>query len=128
MVCALPSRVLPRRAAVMASNVIDTHSLEGFLNEVGEVAIRRDLGTATTFGARLNRIVSHIDRHLGDLSASQKALVDLAQMHIRAMMDCPRRMRLDNTWQDDFVHEAMTAAEALISAAKLSDSDPVSRL
>lgn len=98
---------------------IDVGGLREFLRDVNEVAQKRDLGTATVFGGHLNRIVSQVDRHADELSPRQRALVELAHAHIQTMMNCPRRMRLDNTWQDDFVAEATKAAELLLSAAQL---------
>jgi hypothetical protein len=82
----------------------------------------RDLATATEFGGRLNRIISRIDRHADELTLSQRALLDLAHAHVRSMMNCPRRMRLDDIWPSDFVLEATKAADALISLSRLLES------
>jgi hypothetical protein len=87
--------------------------LNAFENGLDAVTSRRDLMTATDAGARMNRLVSKIDRLEGELSETQQGLLSVAHDHIRAMVDCPRRMRLDNTWQDDFVDEARRAAAAL---------------
>ncbi|GEM_PF-5975777 len=86
-----------------------------FREEVGAVAVKRDLWTATEFGARLNRLMSATDRRKDSLSLTQQGLLELARSHVQAMMNCPRRMRLDDTWQDDFVLEARKAADILIS-------------
>lgn len=91
--------------------------LEAFRSDVKQVAVRRDLSTATQFGARLNNLVSRFDRHASKLPESARPLLELAHAHVRAMMNCPRRMRLDDTWQDDFVVEAIKAANALITLA-----------
>jgi len=96
----------------------DSTDLERFRHDVAEVARRRDLSTATEYGVRLNRLISGFDRRVADLDRRQRALLELAHVHVRAMMNCPRRMRLDNAWPDDFVDEATKTADALISLAR----------
>jgi hypothetical protein len=100
---------------------LDVGAIENFRAEVSAVAIKRDLATATDVGARLNRLISQIDRMADRLTPSQRALLGIAHGHVRAMMNCPRRMRLDNTWQDDFVAEATKAADTLLTLARSMD-------
>lgn len=99
-------------------------SLEQFRKEVQAVAVRRDLATATEYGVALNRLVAPFDRRVADLTAEQRTLLELAHSHLQAMMNCPRRMRLDDTWQDDFVVEAQKAAETLIILAHSLGQEP----
>jgi len=91
-----------------------------FQERVGDVAERRDLWTATERGAELNRIISRLDREADRFSPGQRALLELAHTHVAEMMNCPRRMRLDDTWQDDFVVAARKAAEAVVSLLCMS--------
>jgi hypothetical protein len=111
----------------MATDMLpDVTELEEFRSQVQEVAEKRDLATATEYGARLNRIISRFDRGAGQVPASQQLLLELAHSRVRLMMNCPRRMRLDNTWQDDFVIQAVKAVDALMTLARLIEQQAVS--
>jgi hypothetical protein len=92
---------------------VDLGELERFSQDVVEVAVNRDLATATDYGIRLNRIISAFDRQSGEMGEDQRAQLALAHEHLLSMMNCPRRMRLDDTWPNDFVIEARRTVEAL---------------
>jgi hypothetical protein len=94
---------------------MDASDLVRYRSDVAEVGRKRDLATATEYGATLNRFVSEFDRRSGELTAAEGALLEIVHAHVRVMMDCPRRMRLDTTWPDDFVNEARAAADVLIT-------------
>jgi hypothetical protein len=96
------------------------NDVESFRANIGEVARRRDLQTATMRGAELNRIVSRLDRRSSEMSESQRVLLEVVHGHLREMMDCPRRMRVDDTWPDDFVAAARRAVEAVRSLSELA--------
>lgn len=103
----------------VASLPVDPEDVRRFRRSVDDVAIKRDLWTATERGAEFNRIISALTRNATKLSEGQVALLDMARTDLRAMMDCPRRMRLDDTWPDDFVREARKAADVVISLIEL---------
>lgn len=99
--------------------------LEDFKRDVLNVAVARDLQTATDYGLRMNRLLSGFDRQSDRLTTAQKTLLTEAHNHVVEMMNCPRRMRLDTTWPNDFVIAARQAADALIAIAKGQSDDPL---
>ena len=107
---------------------VDLGELEAFSEDVVEVAVRRDLPTATEYGIRLNRIISAFDRQSGDMHEAQRAQLATAHEHLQAMMNCPRRMRLDDTWPNDFVIEARRTIEALRLACRTRNDQGASML
>ncbi len=98
---------------------VDLGELQRFSDDVVEVAVKRDLATATEYGMRLNRIISTFDRQAAAMTEAQRTCLELAHEHLRSMMNCPRRMRLDDTWPNDFVIEARRTVEELRRAAGL---------
>jgi hypothetical protein len=97
---------------------IDVSAIEKFKEDVINVSDERNLAIATEYGLRLNRLVSAVDRQANLIPAHLRPLLDLAHTHVQNMLNCPRRMRLDDVWPVDFVEEARKAADALISLAE----------
>ncbi|HZT96716.1 MAG TPA: hypothetical protein VFB34_07745, partial [Chloroflexota bacterium] len=73
-------------------------------------------------GIRLNRIISEFDRRADHLTAAQHERLATAHEYVRLMMNCPRRMRLDDVWPNDFVVAARAATDALLSVVQVEES------